>query len=77
MLQLIVTGDFFRPFLQEANHVFAFEAKAWITETYLLDPKALRDLDSSAVRSSTTRLIFLTYSLQVDPKVLAWLYSLY
>jgi hypothetical protein len=72
MLQLIVTGDFSQPFLQPTNHVFVFEAKAWVTETYSLPPQ---DDYSSAVSPSTPRSIFLAYRSQIHPKVLAWLSS--
>jgi len=35
-IQLVLIGDFVHPFAHEPDHVFAFDAKAWLTETYSL-----------------------------------------
>jgi hypothetical protein len=56
-IQLVLTGDFFHPFLYEPDHVFAFDAKAWVTETYSF--QALEDFDSSAVSSKYNPSLFL------------------
>jgi len=55
---LYVTGKFFRH-LQKLTRLRLWRQRHGITETYLLDLTALRD-STLCIRSTTTRLIFLT-----------------